>query len=68
MPSNTQNGSQSTWPSWDFLTYGYYSLLIKPFIYELYLIQIPEKINYTHLIISVELTLSLVHLAIQDRQ
>lgn len=66
MPSNSQNSSQSTGPSWDFLTYGYYSLLRKPFIYELYLIQIPEQIDYTRLIIVLELTLSLIHLTIHD--
>lgn len=68
MPSNFQNDSQSSWPGWGFLTYGYYPLLIKPFIYELYLIQIPEKINYTRLIISVKLTLSLICLTILGRQ
>lgn len=66
MPSNSQNSSQSTWPSWDFLTYGYYSLLMKPFTYELYLIQIPEQIDYTCLIILLDLTLSLIHLTIHD--
>lgn len=66
MPSNSQNSSQSTWPSWDFLTCDYYSLLMKPFIYELYLIQIPEQIDYTYLIILLGVTLSLMHGTVQD--
>lgn len=68
VPPNSQDSSQSAWPSWDFLTYSYYSLLMKPFICDLYLIQIPEQIDYTCLIILLELTLSLIHLIIHDWQ
>lgn len=39
---------------------------MKPFIYDLYLIQTPEQIDYTCLIILLELTLSLIHLIIHD--
>lgn len=66
MPSNSQNSSQSTWPSWDFLTCGYYSLLMKPFIYGLYLVQIPEQIDYMCLIILLGVTLSLIHRTTQN--
>lgn len=41
---------------------------MKPFICDLYLIQIPERIDYTCLIILLELTLSLIHLIIHDWQ
>jgi len=66
MPSSSRNSSQSTWPSWDFFIYDYYSLLMKQFIYELYLNQIPQQIDYTCLINLLELTFNLIHLIKHD--